>query len=44
MLNAELVWQGYVQAATFPPNAKYQELFLKFQREACEAKRGLWGR
>ncbi len=27
-----------------PPNVKYQELFLKLQREAREAKRGLWKR
>jgi micrococcal nuclease len=43
MVNAELVRQGYAQVATFPPNVKYQELFLKLQREAREAKRGLWG-
>jgi micrococcal nuclease len=42
MLNAELVRQGYAQVATFPPNVKYQEVFLKLQREAREAKRGLW--
>jgi micrococcal nuclease len=40
MLNGEPVRQGYAQVATFPPNVKYQELFLKLQREA---KRGLWG-
>jgi micrococcal nuclease len=39
-LNGEPVRQGYAQVATFPPNVKYQELFLKLQREA---KRGLWG-
>jgi micrococcal nuclease len=43
MVNAELVRQGYAQVATFPPNVKYQELFLRLQREAREAKRGLWG-
>jgi micrococcal nuclease len=43
MLNGEPVRQGYAQVATFPPNVKYQELFLKIQREAREAKRGLWG-
>ena len=42
MLNAELVRQGYAQVATFPPNVKYQELFLRLQREAREAKCGLW--
>jgi micrococcal nuclease len=39
---AKLVRQGHAQVATFPPNAKYQELLLKLQREAREAKRGLW--
>ncbi len=34
--------QGYAQIMTVPPNVKYQELFLKLQREAREAKRGLW--
>jgi micrococcal nuclease len=43
MLNAELVRQGYAQVATFPPNVKYQELFVKLQREARKAGRGLWG-
>jgi micrococcal nuclease len=43
MINAELVRQGYAQVATYPPNVKYQELFLTLQREAREAKRGLWG-
>jgi micrococcal nuclease len=43
MLNAELVRQGYAQVVTSPPNIKYQELLLQLQREAREAKRGLWG-
>jgi micrococcal nuclease len=43
MVNAELVRQGYAQVATFPPNVKYQELFLRLQREAREAGRRLWG-
>jgi micrococcal nuclease len=43
MINAELVRRGYAQVATFPPNVKYQELILRLQREAREAKRGLWG-
>jgi len=25
-----------------PPNVKHQDLFLKLQREAREARRGLW--
>lgn len=43
MVNAELVRLGYAQVATFPHHVRYQELFLKLQREAREAKRGLWG-
>jgi len=42
-VNAELVKQGYAQLLTIPPNVKYSDLFLKLQREAREAKRGLWG-
>jgi micrococcal nuclease len=42
MLNAELVRQGYAQVATLSPNGKYQELFLRLQREARKARRGLW--
>jgi len=43
-VNAELVREGYAQAATYPPDVKYQELFTRLQREAREAKRGLWGK
>ena len=42
-LNAELVRQGYAQVATYPPNVKHTDLFVKLQREAREAGRGLWG-
>jgi micrococcal nuclease len=44
MVNAELVRLGYAQVMTVPPNVKYAESFLKLQREAREAGRGLWGR
>lgn len=43
MVNAELVRLGYAQVTTYPPDVKYQDLFLKLQREAREAGRGLWG-
>jgi len=43
-VNAWLVEQGYAQVMTIPPNVKHQELFLKLQREAREAGRGLWGK
>jgi endonuclease YncB( thermonuclease family) len=38
-VNAWLVEQGYAQVMTVPPNVKYQDLFLKLQREA---RRELW--
>ena len=43
MFNAILVLQGYAQVATYPPDVRYADLFVKFQREAREAGRGLWG-
>jgi micrococcal nuclease len=42
MVNAELVRQGYAQAATVPPNVTYQDRFRALQQEAREAQRGLW--
>ena len=41
-VNAKLVEDGFAQIYTVPPNVKYQELFLKLQREARENKKGLW--
>jgi len=41
-VNAWLVENGYAQIMTIPPNVKYQDLFLKLQKEAREKKRGLW--
>ena len=42
MINALLVQEGYAQIMTVPPNVKYQDMFLKLQREARENNRGLW--
>jgi len=42
MVNAELLRQGMAQLLTIPPNVKYVEYFKDAQREAREAKRGLW--
>jgi len=42
MVNAILVREGYALASTYPPDVKYQELFLDLEREAREAERGLW--
>ncbi|UCD84978.1 MAG: thermonuclease family protein [Deltaproteobacteria bacterium] len=41
-VSAELVKQGRARVATFPPNIKYEELFIKLEKEAIEKKRGIW--
>ncbi len=41
-VNDYLVRQGYAYVATFPPDVKYQSMFLDPQREARENSRGLW--
>lgn len=43
MFNALLVLQGYAQVATYPPDVKYAEKFVQYQREAVEKNIGLWG-
>lgn len=43
MFNAEMLLKGYAQVMTVPPNVRYSDLFVKLQREAREAGRGLWG-
>lgn len=42
MMNEILVREGYAQIMTYPPNVKYQELYLDANRAARENKRGLW--
>jgi len=42
MVNAVLVEEGYARAATFPPDVKHKDLFLRLEREARSANRGLW--
>jgi len=37
-----LVKQGFAYSYSYPPDIKYQDLFVKAQQEAREAKRGLW--
>jgi len=43
MVNAVLVREGYAMASTYPPDVKYQDLFLSLQGEARDAGLGLWG-
>jgi len=42
MVNEWLVANGYAQVATFPPNVKYADRFLKLEKEARRLKLGLW--
>jgi micrococcal nuclease len=41
-INAYLVKNGYARVATYPPNVRYQVLFLGFEKDARLMKRGLW--
>jgi micrococcal nuclease len=41
-VNAEVIRQGYGSVMIISPNTKHDEYFLKLEREAREAKRGLW--
>lgn len=44
LFNAILLLGGYAQVATYPPDVKYtDDYFVKFQTEAREANKGLWG-
>lgn len=42
MFNARLLLDGYAQVMTVPPNVKYADLFVQFQRKARSANKGLW--
>jgi micrococcal nuclease len=41
-VNADLVKNGYAMVMTVPPNVKYADDFVKYQRDARENNRGLW--
>jgi micrococcal nuclease len=43
LVNLRLVERGFAQISTFPPNVKYQDLFLAAQQTARESSAGLWG-
>ena len=42
-INDFLVREGYAHVSTYPPDVKYQDQFLQAEKEAREAKKGLWG-
>jgi len=41
-VNGELVRLGFARAAVSPPNLKYKELFLKYEKGASDKYAGLW--
>ncbi len=41
-INAYLVENGYAQVATYPPDVKYTEHFVKLQEKAVEEGNGFW--
>ncbi|MBI2170315.1 MAG: thermonuclease family protein [Actinobacteria bacterium] len=41
-VNAAMVADGYASAFTYPPNVEHAEEFVRLEREAREANRGLW--
>lgn len=43
LINEILVREGFAYSSTYPPDVKYQNLFLEAQHLAREEKRGLWG-
>ena len=43
MVNAELVRLGYAEVTIYPPDDKYEALFLQLQTEAQEEDLGIWG-
>ncbi len=43
LFNEVLVRRGFAQVATYPPNVKYVDRFLRAERRAREAEQGLWG-
>lgn len=42
MFNAVLLLEGYARLLTVPPDVRYADRFAAYQREAREARRGLW--
>ncbi|MGI6555686.1 MAG: thermonuclease family protein [Bacillota bacterium] len=44
LFNAILLLEGYAQVATYAPDVKYtDDYFIRFQTEARELNKGLWG-
>ena len=43
MFNARLLLGGYAKVMIIKPNKRYEELFMKFEAEAKNSRKGLWG-
>jgi micrococcal nuclease len=41
-VNVELVWRGFAQAATYPPDVRFADYFITAERGARSAGVGLW--
>jgi micrococcal nuclease len=41
-INELLVREGYALVSTYPPDVKYQDLFIEAEREARNNKKGIW--
>lgn len=43
LFNAILVRRGFATVSIYEPNDRYESRLLRFEREARDAERGLWG-
>jgi micrococcal nuclease len=41
-VNAELIKLGYAKTSIIPPNDKYKNMFLDFEKKAQQSEKGLW--
>jgi micrococcal nuclease len=41
-VNAELIKLGYARANIIPPNDKYKNMFLDYEKKAKQSEKGLW--
>ena len=41
-VNARILEEGYGQVMTIPPDVKYSEYFLRLEKQARKAQKGLW--
>lgn len=42
LFNEQIVSKGFAKVSTYPPNVKYEDRFLRAQRQARSNNRGLW--